>query len=157
MAYGSNLLVIVSSSHEKYDVYAYNAFSGEPAWHNDFGWPEGKGDHGKAMSRPAIVGNRVFVRPQVFDLYTGKPLALRMPAGGCGTYAATAGTFIYRSNGKVSVWDSESGKRTAWDRLRPGCWLSTIPAAGMLLSPEAGGGCSCGSWMETSIGFAPPR
>ncbi|MFT4559734.1 MAG: hypothetical protein ACI92S_005127, partial [Planctomycetaceae bacterium] len=26
---------------------------------------------------------------------------------------------------------------------------------GMLLAPEGGGGCSCGSWMETSIGFMP--
>ena len=39
--------------------------------------------------------------------------------------------------------------------LRPGCWLSTIPANGMLLSPEGGGGCSCGKWMEASIGFMP--
>ncbi|MCH2374147.1 MAG: PQQ-binding-like beta-propeller repeat protein, partial [Planctomycetes bacterium] len=155
MAYGSNLLVIVSSSDKRYDVYGYNAFTGDLAWHNGFGWPEGKGDHGRAMSRPAIVGGRVFVRPQVLDLYTGKTLPLRMPAGGCGTYAATANTFIYRSEKKVSLWDSDSGEKTAWERLRPGCWLSTIPAAGMLLSPEAGGGCSCGSWMETSIGFTP--
>jgi hypothetical protein len=25
----------------------------------------------------------------------------------------------------------------------------------MVLSPEGGGGCSCGNWLETSIGFAP--
>jgi hypothetical protein len=25
----------------------------------------------------------------------------------------------------------------------------------MLLSPEGGGGCSCGTWLETSIGFMP--
>jgi hypothetical protein len=25
----------------------------------------------------------------------------------------------------------------------------------MLLSPEGGGGCSCGGWLETSIGFMP--
>jgi hypothetical protein len=61
---------------------------------------------------------------------------------------------VFRS-GNVTLWDNATGRSTSWQRLRPGCWLSTIPAAGMLLSPEAGGGCSCGSWMETSIGFAP--
>ena len=42
-----------------------------------------------------------------------------------------------------------------WDRLRPDCWVSTIPAEGMILSPEAGGGCSCGNWLETSMVMAP--
>ena len=49
------------------------------------------------------------------------------------------------------------GRVTQWNRLRPGCWLSTIPACGLLLSPEASGGCSCGNWLETSIGFAPKK
>ena len=44
---------------------------------------------------------------------------------------------------------------TSWYNLRPSCWLSTVPANGMVLSPEGGGGCSCGNWLETSIGFAP--
>jgi hypothetical protein len=25
----------------------------------------------------------------------------------------------------------------------------------MVLCPEGGGGCSCGNWMETSVGFMP--
>jgi hypothetical protein len=33
--------------------------------------------------------------------------------------------------------------------------ISTIPACGLILSPEAGGGCSCGVWLETSIAFRP--
>ena len=51
--------------------------------------------------------------------------------------------------------DSLQAQLSSWPRLRSSCWLSTIPAAGMLLSPEGGGGCSCGIWMETSIGFMP--
>ena len=52
---------------------------------------------------------------------------------------------------------SNPAKATSWKRLRPDCWLSTIPAAGMVLSPEGGGGCSCGGWSETSVGFMPKR
>jgi hypothetical protein len=53
------------------------------------------------------------------------------------------------------MWDVASEKVTGWYNLRPSCWLSTVPANGMVLSPEGGGGCSCGNWLETSIGFAP--
>ena len=106
------------------------------------------------MARPAIVGGEVYVRPRAYDLATGKVLKKSLPGGGCGTYAATSGAFIFRS-GNVTMWNRSNGKVTSWSRLRPDCWLSTIPAGGMLLSPEGGGGCSCGSWLETSIGFIP--
>ena len=77
-----------------------------------------------------------------------------MPGGGCGTYAACESALFFRAS-NVTIWDAESGTTTKWHRLRPDCWLSTIPAAGMLLCAEGGGGCSCGTWMETSVGFMP--
>ena len=39
--------------------------------------------------------------------------------------------------------------------MRPDCWLSVIPAEGLLLAPEGGGGCVCGGWLETSAALAP--
>jgi outer membrane protein assembly factor BamB len=154
MAHAKKRLVIVSSAGTEFHISAYTDDGGESLWEQKVGWIEGKGDHGKAMSRPAIVGERLFVRPQVLSLTDGKVLPITMPGGGCGTYACTTDALFFRA-GNVTVWDSESGKATAWPRLRPDCWLSTIPADGMLLAPEGGGGCSCGSWMETSIGFMP--
>ena len=154
MAKGSGRLVIVSSSDKHYDVYAHSDADGQLLWHRRFGWPAGKSDHGKAMSRPAIVGEFVYVRPSVLSLETGEPREGGMPLGGCGTYAATTNSLIFR-DGNVTVWDNAGGPKSSWERLRPGCWLSTIPACGMVLSPEAGGGCSCGKWMETSLGFIP--
>lgn len=154
MAHAQDRLVIVSSAGERFHVYAMSDEDGRQLWEHKVGWIEGKGDHGKALSRPAIVGDRLFVRPQVLSLTDGKPLPISMPGGGCGTYACTSHALFFRS-GNVTVWDSQTGKSSAFPRLRPDCWLSTIPAGGMLLSPEGGGGCSCGSWMETSIGFKP--
>ena len=92
----------------------------------------------------------------IYELASGKPLPFSMPGGGCGTYAATDHALFFRA-GQVTMWDTAGGKPTKFARLRPDCWLSTIPACGMLLSPEGGGGCSCGSWMETSVGFLPVR
>jgi len=154
MAAAERRLVIVSSNDVKYHVYSFSANNGAKQWHQSFGWLDGKGDHGKAMSRPALLGGKVFVRPNVLSMSDGKVLDVKMPGGGCGTYACTTGALFFRSS-TVTMWDPEKSKSSTWPRLRPDCWLSTIPAGGLLLSPEGGGGCSCGGWMETSIAFKP--
>ncbi|HCC99401.1 MAG TPA: hypothetical protein DER64_02645, partial [Planctomycetaceae bacterium] len=154
MANAGEKLIIAGSADGKYNVHSFQAANGEPGWTRSFGWPGGKGDHGKAMSRPAIVGDKVYLRPHVLSLKDGTNAGPQMPGGGCGTYACSAGALFFRA-GTVTVWDQQDGKSSTWNRLRPDCWLSTIPASGMLLSPEGGGGCSCGTWMETSVGFIP--
>ncbi|MFI5380363.1 MAG: hypothetical protein ACHRHE_13775 [Tepidisphaerales bacterium] len=58
-------------------------------------------------------------------------------------------------SGDLTLWGTDSGSVSSWSRLRPDCWISTIPANGMVLAPEGGGGCSCGSWPEMSAGFVP--
>ena len=73
---------------------------------------------------------------------------------GCATYALTEQSAFYRG-GSVTQFNFDTNKFSKWERLRPDCWLSTIPADGMVLSPEAGGGCSCGSWLEASMVFSP--
>lgn len=154
MAHGEGKLVMVSSGSGSYHTYAFNDTNGEIDWNVDIKWPQDH--HGGHMARPAIVGNTVYVRPSALSLVDGKILDIAMPGGGCGTYAASEKALFFRS-GNVTVWDPTKEKTTSWNRLRPDCWLSTIPAAGLLLSPEGGGGCSCGSWMETSIVFAPKQ
>jgi outer membrane protein assembly factor BamB len=156
MAHGKDRLVIVSSTDTHYFVYGFSDVDGKQLWDQSFQWIEGKGDHGKAMSRPAIVGDNVFVRPKVLSLTDGKLKSVTMPGGGCGTYACTTNSLFFRA-GEVTMWDATNGSSSKFTRLRPDCWVSTIPAGGMLLSPEGGGGCSCGSWMETSIGFMPKK
>ena len=152
LASGGGKVVLVASGGKKYHTDVFDAGTGKAVWKDSFSW--GQDHHGGHMARPAIVNGEVYVRPRAYDLATGKVLKKSLPGGGCGTYAATTGAFIFRS-GNVTMWDRSNGKVTSWSRLRPDCWLSTIPAGGMLLSPEGGGGCSCGSWLETSIGFIP--
>lgn len=154
LAAANEQLVSVCSGGGKYHVNSFATTTGDPQWSQSFAWPGGKSDHGKAMSRPAIVGGKIYVRPRVLELATGKLLPESLPQGGCGTYACSANSLFFRS-GTITMWDTLSQRQSTWSRLRPDCWLSTIPAGGMLLSPEGGGGCSCGGWMETSIGFMP--
>ncbi len=150
-------LVIVASAPGgggRFHVAVFDAANGRPAWESRVKWlGRNKGAH---LSRPAIVGDVVYVWPTAFELATGRKLHQKMVRGTCGTYAAASGAIISRI-GNLGIWSPKTGKVTNWRRLRPDCWLSTIPASGMILSPEGGGGCSCGGWLETSIGFAPVR
>jgi hypothetical protein len=158
MAHSDGRLVIVSSAEGKYHVYAIKDDSGSPLWDVVCPWgKDGKADHGSHLSRPAIVGDRLFVRPSVIDIATGELRDQRVPEGKCGTYSCTENALFFRGNpgARFAMWSTTDNQYSQWDRLRPDCWLSSIPAGGMLLSPEGGGGCSCGSWMETSIGFIP--
>ena len=147
LAHQRGKLVIVASGSGKYHVTVYGDEDGQLDWEDRFDWPGGKHDHGKAMSRPAMINGNLFVRPRVYDLSSGRTLAKVMPGG--------AGNFLIFRSGDITLWDHRYEIPSQWARLRPGCWLSAIPAGGMLLAPEAGGGCSCGNWMETSVGFMP--
>ncbi len=157
MAASDGVIVIVASHPKQFDITAVDATNGDTIWQSTAGWPGGRTDHGVHLSRPAIVGDRLFVRPLIFELSTGKQLERQFPVGGCGTYACSESALLFRSGsgGTLSIWSPKDDGYSHFTRVRTSCWLSTIPAGGMLLSPEGGGGCSCGNWMETSMGFAP--
>lgn len=152
-AAGEGTLTYAASSDGKFGVETMRLADGETQWSRLYPWETDH--HGKHLSRPAIARGAIFLRPHVIELDTGEPTDLRFPPGHqCGTYACSTNTIILRA-GNLTVWDRVDGDATRFNRVRPDCWLSTIPALGMLLSPEGGGGCSCGSWMETSFAMMP--
>jgi hypothetical protein len=112
--------------------------------------------HGGHYSKPAIVNNRLIVKPAMYKLDTGELLETVVPKAGhgCASYALSEQSAFYRG-GSVTQFNFDTNKFSQWERLRPDCWISTIPAQGLVLSPEAGGGCSCGNWLETSMVFTP--
>jgi outer membrane protein assembly factor BamB len=150
-----DLAIIESSASGKYHLYAYDKVSGDNVWHAEHNWPSD--NHSGHMQHPVIVGDKIFLEPCGYDLNTGKLITSKMGRHeGCTTYCGTMDALIYRgTNRRISMWDIENGRVTNWMNLRPSCWLSTVPADGMLLAPEGGGGCSCGNWFETSVVFAP--
>ncbi len=157
LVYAEGRLVISSSASGEYHVYNFDAKTGKQEWHVNQKWV--RDNHGAHNQHPAVVAGKIYQVPYVYDLKTGKLLESNMMGGAisrkCGTYAATENAILYRGGSKLSMWEMESDYVSDWTRLRSSCWLSSIPAAGMILSPEGGGGCSCGHWMETSFGFAP--
>jgi hypothetical protein len=137
----------------EFAVYSFDAKDGNSQWRRKFSWEVDH--HGKSLSRPTIVGGHIYLRPLVLDLNNGEVVRPHFPEGHqCGTYIATTEALFLRS-GNLAAWSRKDWTASRWERLRPDCWISTVPANGMLLAPEGGGGCSCGSWIETSAGFMP--
>lgn len=153
LAHGEGKLVLSASHKGRFGVQVFTGGEGTPLWTKEFRWEADH--HGKHLSHPALVGGRLILRPFVVDPATGKEIYRAFPKGhGCGSYCATPRMLIFRGS-DVVLWDLEGNAESRWARLRPDCWISTIPANGLLLSPEGGGGCSCGLWLEVSVGFLP--
>ena len=110
------------------------------------------------------MGGKIYLEPNVYDLHSGTILASNMPGrSGCSTFIGTGEALVYRGvatiqyGGNVSMWPVGGGSPSFWDRTRPSCWISAIAADGMVIVQDGSSGCSCGSWLETSVGFAPKK
>ncbi len=148
--------VFESSSKNEFHFVSLAAKTGQEQWKQSSKWPSD--NHGAHMQHAVLMNGKIFVQPSILDATTGEILKTDTLGNrrGCATPIGAGQSIIYRGGtGPVSLWSLEKEKPSEFVRLRPSCWLSTIPAQGMLFSPEAGGGCSCGGWMECSIGFAP--
>ena len=127
-------------------------------WSTESPW--GSDHHGIHITHPVVTEDRLYFAPQIHDITTGKPLGKGYgPRRGCSTVVATKNSLMFRvlgeGNSPLGLWNKDTGSVSRFMRIRPSCWLNTIPAQGMLLIPEGGAGCSCGGWMETSIGLIP--
>lgn len=154
MASSKDQNVVLTANGGYYYIYNFDANTGTLNWEQKQRWFATH--HGGHFSKPAIVNNRLIVKPAMYRLDTGELMEEDVPKAGhgCASYALSEQSVFYRG-GSVTQFNFDTNKFTQWSRLRPDCWISTIPAQGLVLSPEAGGGCSCGNWLETSMVFAP--
>ncbi len=151
-----NQFLLETSSDEQFHFVSFDSNSGEENWKRSVKWPSD--NHGAHMQHAVLMNGKLYVQPHVIDASDGRVLRSDTlgKRRGCATPIGAGNSIIYRGGtGPLSMWSLERDQASEFTRLRPSCWLSTIPAQGMLFSPEAGGGCSCGGWMECSIGFAP--
>jgi hypothetical protein len=148
-------LLVVSSADGRYHLYRFDPDSGHPLWHVEHKWPSD--NHGGHMQHPVVLSDRVFLEPCGYDLAIGRLLtSKRSGREGCATYCGTTHALVHRGQSRcITLWDFTTGRITSWRNLRPSCWLSTVVGEGMVLSPEGGGGCSCGNWLEISLAFSP--
>lgn len=116
---------------------------------------------------PMIVNGRILAPPRAFDLRTGQQQHLACPLsgeprlplgvgnGGCGTYSACPALMFLRS-GSLGIYDMATQTGMHWlGQIRPGCWINTLPAGGMVLMPEGSSSCSCAYSFQTSLALVP--
>lgn len=141
------------STKSQFSVEAFEPETGDTIWTRAVKWEANH--HGKHISRPAIQGELVYLRPEVLSLADGSTIHRGFPGGhGCSSYTLASNGMFSRL-GETTWWDVRTQKVNRFDRIRTDCWISVVPAQGMVLSAEGGGGCSCGTWLETSLGFLP--
>jgi len=151
--------IFTTASNSKDKKYHITAFShtGSKLWQSAHVWPDGRAHHSSHMQHPVIIEDKIYLEPFAYSTKTGKSLIKGIGRKeGCHIYVGFKQGLLFRgTNRQISIWSNETRKTTTWKRLRPSCWLSMLPANGLVLVPEGGGGCSCGGWMETSLGFTP--
>lgn len=148
--------VLQTSGKGHFHFNALDASMGNQRWAKSVNWSES--DHSANFQHAVLMNDRLYVQPHIINATNGDVIKSGTlgKRRGCSTPVGLGGAILFRGgSGPTSLWSLKDNKRTEITRLRQSCWLSTIPAQGMLFSPEGGGGCSCGGWMETSIGFAP--
>jgi len=127
-------------------VLALNAVDGSYLWGRAIGY----------RVRPLVVGDTLHAEPWAFDLRTGQPRTRINPTTGrseiwqfarpghhCGCPAASSQALFFRSY-CLGFYDLHRDEGTMhFGGQRPGCWINFLPAAGLLLMPEASAGCMC--------------
>ncbi|MBN2473833.1 MAG: PQQ-binding-like beta-propeller repeat protein [Pirellulales bacterium] len=118
--------------------------------------------------RPMILGDTLYAEPWAFNLHTGEPIKRVHPVTGeedlwqfsrpghhCGLPVASPNCLFFRSY-TLGYYDLQGDYGTMhFGAQRPGCWINFLPAAGLLLMPEASTGCMCAFPNMCSIVFEP--
>ena len=147
-----------TGKHNGKGIFSYHYFdleNGDLRFQSQTPWRTNH--HGSHITHPVVYEDRVYTDPTGISLPDGKPLDHKYgPKTKCSATVGTAYGLLYRGiDVSLTFWSKTSKKQSHWPRLRPSCWLSVLPAQGLFLAPEGGGGCSCGGWMETSLAFIP--
>jgi len=125
---------------------AFRASDGDRLW-------DIKADYG---SRPILNDGTIYAQPGAWDLITGKKKDFRFERSyGCGILAGSRNLLAFRS-ATIGYRGLDSGAATEnYGGIRPGCWINTIPAGGLLLVPEASHKCVCSYLIKATIALQP--
>jgi hypothetical protein len=139
-------------------LVALSGRTGEKLWARDANY----------RHRPIVVGDMIVAEPWAFDLKTGQQRTRANPISGveapwqffrpghhCTAVSACPQMLLMRS-GFTAYYDlhDDSGIRH-FAGHRPGCWINTIAADGLVLQPEASAGCICLFPIECTVALEP--
>jgi len=168
LSYAKETLVVTGSRNAKiegkdrvrYELYAFDAASGNPLWQTTQTPASDvhlQGPHAEQVQHSAIVGDVIYNTGIACKLQTGEPVATwRWEKSTHCTTLSTSASCAFSRFHNPRMFDLKSGKFTDLTKvMRPGCWINIIPAGGLILIPEATAGCICGYPVQTSLGLLP--
>jgi len=155
--YKDEILTVARMSNV-YEIWAYNAVNGKQLWFRNHRATHYH--HGGHRRKTVILGDTLLQEPVAYDLRTGKRKWTFPKRNKCAALSASA-NYLFGRAGVHSMFDvgvlAGSRQGQAVEPLtsvtRPGCWINTITAGGLVLTPEASSGCSCGYPIRASMAF----
>lgn len=163
-SYAEGVLVLSGSGNKHgalcYGTYGFKAKTGDTLWKQNvehLSWTNGS--HGEQIHRAMIMDGTVYTEPFAFDLKTGKQKndwKLQRNGHSCGSISGANKAIFFRgTNPSVCFPDINDQGKKLNNITRPGCWINTIPAGGLILIPEASSGCTCNFPLQMSIVYQP--
>ena len=148
-------------------VAVYSAADGGLLWEETKFAGISGGGRGAVIRHTFVIGDTLFL-PWAYDLRTGEEKLLhKNPLTGdqerfnidglnfCGTVAAGQDIIAYRS-ASVGFQEISRDSGSFWlPEVRPSCWISVLPAGGLVLAPEGYATCICPYNYKTSVALMP--
>ena len=107
-------------------------------------------------SRPILNDRTIYAQPGAWDLLTGEEKDFEFSRSyGCGTLAGSTNMLVYRSATLGYTDLSVNRGNENYGGIRPGCWINTLPAGGLVLMPDATDRCTCSYLIKSSIALQP--
>ncbi|HIQ20144.1 MAG TPA: hypothetical protein EYH34_02745, partial [Planctomycetes bacterium] len=119
------------------------------------------------LTRPCVVGGVIYAHPWAFDLKTGRQIMVEHPITGeripfqfgrghhCGLPSGCPNLLIMRSltTGLIDLAHYTGTIHFRGQRL--GCHINGVPAAGLVIAPEASSGCVCPHAVQATVVLQP--
>ena len=103
--------------------------------------------------RPVVIDRTVYLNRGKLDLLTGKlDAAWRLHRSyGCGPVVGSQKMLLFRSAvlGYIELGKAQGTRH--FGGLRPGCWVTAIPAGGLVLAPDFTENCGCAYLNKTNV------
>ncbi|MHC4434494.1 MAG: outer membrane protein assembly factor BamB family protein, partial [Planctomycetota bacterium] len=117
----------------------------------------GAGSDYRYSSRPIINAGTIYFEPHAYDVKTGNKNDFAMNRTyNCGIISSARHLMLFRT-GTMGYLDLDNPDKGTQDYggIRPGCWINTIPANGIVLMPDATARCNCSYLIKATIALKP--
>ena len=110
----------------------------------------------KYSARPIINNRTVYALPGAWDLLTGRCLETAIKRShSCGIAAACENLLVFRSATIGYIDVAAPLQLENYGGIRPGCWVNTIPAGGLMLLADSATACECSYLNQATLALQP--